>query len=97
MDRSSSHGAEACNLTGRSPSAGKPRLPVSRSGGICVELSCLLQAIPIFDDDAPALGVLMRPFPLSSCSVRLTCAVDRPVASPSSAGGDEAESLMTGL
>ena len=33
----------------------------------------------------PFFGVVMSPSPLSSCSVRLTCTVDGPVASPISA------------
>ena len=50
-----------------------------------VELSGRLQPRPILNDDAAAFGVVMSPLPLSSCSVRLTCTVDMPVASPSSA------------
>ena len=45
-----------------------------------VELSGGLQARPILNDDAPPFGVVRSPLPLSSCSVRLTCTVDRPVA-----------------
>src|SRR5215207_10293664 len=41
----------------------------------------------------PLLGVLMRPFPLSSCSVRFTWTVERPVASASSARDRQLVSL----
>ena len=63
--------------------AGRLRIGRLLEVEVCaVELSGLLEAVPILDDDPAAL---MRLFPLSSCSVRFTWTVERPVASARSA------------